>query len=46
MADFSVDSKKIRESMKKASEDVIAAEPDLTRWDTVSLSLLQEQEIS
>ena len=41
-----MDSKKIRESMKKASEDVIAAEPDLTRWDTVSLSLLQEQEKS
>ena len=46
MADFLVDSKKIRESMKKASEDVIAAEPDLTRWDTASRFLLQEQEMS
>ena len=28
----------MREAMKKAAEDVITSEPDLTRWDTVSAS--------
>jgi hypothetical protein len=28
----------MREAMKKASEDVITSEPDLTRWDTVRIS--------
>ena len=30
-----VDPKGIHESLKVASEDVIALEPDLTRWDTI-----------
>jgi dihydroxyacetone kinase len=33
---MTVDSKKIEESMRIASEDVIALEPKLTEWDTVS----------
>lgn len=32
-----VDAQAFREAMKVASDDTIALEPDLTRWDTVSL---------
>lgn len=36
ITDNSVNASKIQEAMKVASEDTIALEPDLTRWDTVS----------
>jgi hypothetical protein len=31
-----VDAQRFREAMKVASDDTIALEPELTRWDTVS----------
>lgn len=46
VADIPVDGKKFREAMKVASEDTIALEPELTRWDTVSLSTVRSRIIS
>jgi hypothetical protein len=40
LTDFVADKTKIQDAMRVASKDVIASEPDLTRWDTVSRNLL------
>jgi dihydroxyacetone kinase len=37
VADIPADKALVQQAMKVASEDVITSEPDLTRWDTVSL---------
>jgi dihydroxyacetone kinase len=39
-ADRPADKALIQQAMKVASEDVITSEPDLTRWDTVSLNTM------
>jgi dihydroxyacetone kinase len=41
-ADQIADKTKIQEAMKTASQDVITSEPDLTKWDTVSLVSLTQ----